>query len=160
MNHPGWMGTDGIFFSVPELTKVISRLTLLFPFLSPDLRFCFGTFFSPHLPCSFFFLPPPPTHIFSRLPIPLTPTHQLTNTFKFKIDSLPHTYSPTYLKCDTFLPTYFIPPPIYLHTYPPIYVLAYPSIFLYTSPLGRYLLDPTYLVTLTYNYHSNRPHNY
>ncbi len=96
-------------------------------------------------------------HVFTNvvakfhLPIPFSPTYQLTYTFKFQINSLPPTYSCIYLKCDILIPTYLPPQCIYLPTYPPIYVITYPSTFLHIiNLLGRYLPNPTYLVALTY----------
>ncbi len=113
-----------------------------------DLEFFFPT---PHP--FYLFIPfetfPPPTYY--HLSIPFTPTYQLTYRFKFKINSLPPTYSSIYLKCDIFIPTYLPPQRIYLPTYPPIYVITYPSTFLHIiNLLCRYLPNPTYLVTLTY----------
>jgi hypothetical protein len=51
-----------------------------------------------------------PSTTYSHQPIPLAPTNLFTYTFKLKIDSLPLTYSPIYLKCDTIIPTYLVAP--------------------------------------------------
>jgi hypothetical protein len=71
----------------------------------------------------------PPT-IYSHQPIPLTPTNLFTYTFKFKIDSLPPTYFPIYLKCDTLIPTYLTS--INLFTYSPTHILTYMPFHLLT----------------------------
>ncbi len=66
---------------VRVLTKVVGKF--FFPlFLSPNLNFCFGTFFLltpyPNFFPSKTFPPPACSHLF----IPLTPIHLLTYTFK------------------------------------------------------------------------------
>ncbi len=145
--------TSGIFFLVPVLTKVVGRLTLVsFHFSALISVFVLELFLFPDPHTVFFPFETSPLPTCSHLPIPLTLTYLLTYTFKFKIDSLPPTYSPVYLKCDTLIPTYLPAPPqpIYLPTYSTINLPICPSIFLHTSPLGRYLLDPTYLVAPTY----------
>jgi hypothetical protein len=81
-------------------------------------------FFSPPAPQVVFFpFETFPLPIYAHLPIPLAPTYLLIYTFKFKIDSLPPTYSPIYLKCDTLIPTYL--PLTHLFTYLPALILAY-----------------------------------
>ncbi len=109
------------------------RFALSQPILSPDLSFFLQLYFlpAPHPVSVFlFFLLKlfPPTYY-----PPLSPTDLLTYIYKLKVDSYPFTFSPIYLKCATIIPTH-LPTPI----------------FLPTNALGRYLSNPTYMVTPTY----------
>jgi hypothetical protein len=104
---------------------------IFFPFFNLDLNFCFGTFllFVPPIQFFFAFKNFAPNHLLS----PTYPTHPhnlFIYTIKFKIDSLPPTYSPIYLKCDTFIPTYLTS--IHLFTYLPTHILTYMSFHLLT----------------------------
>jgi hypothetical protein len=59
------------------------------------------------------------------------------------LHSPPPTYSSIHLKFVTLIPTY-------VPTHPSIYLPARPFTFLPTSPLGKYLLDPTYMTAPPY----------
>ncbi len=76
----------GIFFSLPVLTKVVGKLTLIFSLLLTLISIFIFKLFSPCAHLVFFFppfetSPHPPTY--SHLLIPITPTYLLTYTFKF-----------------------------------------------------------------------------
>ncbi len=69
----------------------------------------------------------PPTHLLSPTYPPLSPTYLLTYTLKMCY-SHPH----------------------HVLTHPSIYLPAHPFTFVRTSPLGKYLPDPTYMAAPPY----------